>query len=200
MLPGYALQLRVAVPTDGSPPVSILGKSDSGHDVTDIFNGYLGPGQPTALVPVTRIDLSGHGESLFSEWKNPDDPETGVSKAEFQVLNGRAAHEVVQFKSILLPNFAPVVRTITLERRGNAVFTRHDSGWVVVRDGEYRATAGSGTATHPGVVLRATRISNIRETGTGATVTGGAFVAVHFDTDLVIDGAPAPVPARRQIG
>lgn len=198
-LPGYALQLPVALPTDGSPPTSILGTS-----VTTIFNGYLGPGEPTALVPVTRIDLSGHGESLFSDWKNPDDPETGVSKAEFQVLNGRAAHEVVQVKSILLPYFIPVVRTITLERRGNAVFTRQDSGWVAVRDGEYRAKPGSGIATHPGVVLRATRIGNIRETGTQFTVGSGpsamTFIAAYFDTDLIVDGAAAPVPARRQLG
>jgi hypothetical protein len=194
-LPGYALQLPVALPTDGSPATSILGPS-----VTMIFNGYLGPGEPTALVPVTRIDLSGHGESLFSDWKNPDDPETGVSKAEFQVLNGRAAHEVVQVKSILLPYFIPVVRTITLERRGNAVFTRQDSGWVAVRDGAYRATPGSGIATHPGLVLRATRIGNIRETGTSFSVAGGEFVAAYFDTDLIVDGAAAPVPARRQIG
>lgn len=198
-LPGYALQLPVALPTDGSPPTSILGPS-----VTMIFNGYLGPGEPTALVPVTRIDLSGHGESLFSDWKNPEDPETGVSKAEFQVLNGRAAHEVVQVKSILLPYFIPVVRTITLERRGNAVFTRQDSGWVAVRDGEYRARPGSGIATHPGVVLRATRIGNIRETGTQITAGSGpsamTFIAAYFDTDLIVDGAAAPVPARRQIG
>ncbi|MCD9033141.1 hypothetical protein LDO32_15545 [Luteimonas sp. Y-2-2-4F] len=194
-LPGFAVQLPVAQPTDGGAPVSVLGDS-----VTWIFNGYLGAGQPTALVPVTRVDLSGHGESLFSDWANPDDPETGVSKAEFQVLNGRAAHEVIQVKSILLPYFVPVVRTITLERRGNAVFTRHDSGWVAVRDGAYRAGAGSGIVTHPGVVLRATRVTNIFETGTRFEAGGTEFVAAYFDTDLVVDGAAAPVPARRQLG
>lgn len=194
-LPGFTAQLPVAIPTNGDPATSILGTN-----VTMIFNGYLGAGQPTALVPVTRIDLSGHGESMFSAWANPDDPETGVSKAEFQVLNGRAAHEVVQVKSILLPYFVPVVRTITLERRGNAVFTREDSGWVAVRDGLYRASPGSGIVTHPGVVQRATRVTNIRETGTAFASGGMDFVAVYFDTDLILDGAAAPVPARRQLG
>ncbi len=194
-LPGFTAQLHVAIPTNGDPPTSILGNS-----VTTIFNGSLGAGEPTALVPVTRIDLSGHGESLFSAWANPDDPETGVSKAEFQVLNGRAAHEVVQVKSILLPYFVPVVRTITLERKGNAVFTRQDSGWVAVRDGVYRSSPGSGIVTHPGVVQRATRVTNIRETGTAVSAGGMDFVAAYFDTDLIVDGAAAPVPARRQLG
>jgi hypothetical protein len=194
-LPGFTVQLSVASPTDGSGPTSILGSS-----VNMIFNLYLGAGQPTALVPVTHIDLSGHGESLFSTWANPDDSETGVSKAEFQVVNGRAAKEVVQVKSVLLPYFVPVVRTITLERKGNAIFTREDSGWVAVRDGLYRASPGSGIVTHPGVVQRATQVTNIHETGSAISAGGAMFVAAYFDTDLVIDGAATPVPARRQLG
>lgn len=191
-LPGFTRQLAVAIPSGGGGPTSILGVS-----VTAIFNGYLAPGQPTALVPVTQIDLSGHGESLFSQWANPEDPQTGVTKVEFQVLNGRAAHEVVQVKSILLPYFVPVVRTITLERKGNAVVTRHDSGWVAVRDGVYSAP---GITTHAGIVLRASKVTNIRETGSPITVGTDQFVAVYFDTDLVLDGAIGAVPARRQLG
>lgn len=194
-LPGFTAQLPVALPVNGDPPVSILGNSP-----TIIFNGYLGFGGVNPLVPVTRIDLSGHGESLFSAWANPDEHGVDVSKAEFQVLNGRAAHEVVQVRSFLLPYFIPVVRTITLERRGNAVFTREDSGWIAVRDGLYRASPASGVVTHPGVVQRATRVTNIRETGTAFPVSGIQFVAAYFDADLILDGAAAPVPARRQIG
>ena len=194
-LPGFTAQLPNAIPGDGSPATSILGTN-----VSTIFNGFLGAGQPTALVPVTRIDLSGHGETLFSAWANPEDPETGVTTAEFQVLNGRAAYEVVQVKATKCPYFVPVVRTITLERKGNAVFTRRDSGWVPVRDGEYRANPGSGIVNHPGVVLRATRVTNIRETGMPFLAGGVMFVAVYFDADLIIDGAPAPVPAERQLG
>ncbi|MFB9240455.1 hypothetical protein, partial [Massilia antarctica] len=194
-LPGFIAQLTVAEPVGGGAPASILGAS-----VTTIVNGYLGIGQATALVPLTRIDLSGHGESLFSNWANPDDPETGVAAAEFQVLNGRAAHEVIQVKSILLPYFVPVVRIITLERKGNAVFTREDSGWLAAGDGRYRAAPGSGIVVHPGVVRRATYVSNIRETGSAIPAGGMDFVAVYFDTDLILDGAAAPVPARRQLG
>lgn len=191
-MPGFVAQLSNAMPTGGGAPVSILGASG-----TTIFNNALGPAGTSPLVPVTRVDLSGHGESLFSRWTNPEDPVVGVSKVEFQVLNGRAAHEVVQLKSILMPYFVPVVRTITLERKGNAVFTRHDSGWVAVRDGRY---AHPGIATHPGVVLRATRVTNIRETGTSFDVGGDTYVAAYFDADLVLDGAAAPAAARRQSG
>jgi hypothetical protein len=194
-LPGFTAQLVNAIATDGSGAHSVLGASP-----TEIFNDALGQGGTSPLVPVTRIDLSGHGESLFSNWANPDDPETGVTKAEFQVANGRAAHEVVQVKSILLPYMIPVVRTISLERKANAVFTRYDSGWIAVRDGAYRPSPSSPVVTHPGVVTRATRVTNIRETGETVTANGADFAAAYFDADLVIDGAAQPVPARRQIG
>ncbi|MDQ1922014.1 hypothetical protein [Massilia pseudoviolaceinigra] len=194
-LPGFIAQLSVARPVGGGPLQSILGTSTTG-----IVHDYLGLGQPTALVPVTHIDLSGHGESLFSAWAHPDEPETGVAAAEFQVLNGRAAHEVIHVKSILLPYFVPVVRIITLERKGNAVVTREDSGWVAVGEGRYRAAPGSGIVVHPGVVRRATRVTNIRETGSTVHAGGMEFVAVYFNTDLIVDGADGPVPARRQLG
>jgi hypothetical protein len=194
-LPGTTLQLPVAEPAGGGGAVSILGTS-----VTTIFDAYLGPGSPNALVPVTRIDLSGFGESLFSHWANPLDAETQVSKAEFQVVNGRAGREVVQVQSVMAPGAVPVVRTITVERKGNAVFTRYDSGWVAVRDGEYHYSSGSPVVSHPGVVERFTRVTNIRETGAPISVNGWQFTAVYYDCDLIIDGAPAPVPARRQLG
>jgi hypothetical protein len=37
------------------------------------FNDNFGPLGHTSRVPVTRIDISGFGESLFSDWKNPGD-------------------------------------------------------------------------------------------------------------------------------
>ncbi|HEX6100909.1 MAG TPA: hypothetical protein VF432_31615 [Thermoanaerobaculia bacterium] len=195
-LPGFTVQLPNATPADGSPgPRSILGTS-----VTDIFNGYLGSGKPTALVPVTRIDLSGYGESLFSGWQNPTDHETQVAKAEFKVLNGRAAHEVVQVRSILLPYYVRVVRTITLERKNNAAITRHDSGWVAVDDGEYRFPPASGIVTHPGIVRRITNVSHIRETGDRVTKNGIEFAGVYYQGDVVLDGAAKPVPVKQHFG
>jgi len=47
------------------------------------------------MVPVTRFDLSGYGESLFSDWCNETSDITAVSKARFDVLVGRTSVEVV---------------------------------------------------------------------------------------------------------
>ena len=66
-------------------------------------------------MPVTRIDFSGYGESLFSNWRNPTDDPVAVSQARFDVLVGRTAYEVVQVRSILYPYAVRVVRTITID-------------------------------------------------------------------------------------
>src|SRR5262249_12983808 len=195
-LPGFAAHLPVAIPADGSPgPRSIRGTS-----VSNIFNGYLGAGQPTALVPVTRIDISGFGESLFSGWVNPTDGETDVAKADFKVLVGRTALEVVQVRSILLPYQVRVVRTVTLERKNNAVITRHDSGWVAAGDGVYQFGTASGIVTHPGVVRRITNVTHIRETGERITKLGCEFAAVYYQGELILDGAARPVPIAQHFG
>ena len=55
---GYTVQLRNAL--FGSLPAN---KSILDDDVDTIFNGYLGPGGLRPQVPVTRLDLSGYGES-----------------------------------------------------------------------------------------------------------------------------------------
>jgi hypothetical protein len=195
-LPGFTVQLPNATPTDGSPgPRSILGTS-----VTNIFNSDLGFGGTNPLVPVTRVDLSGYGESLFSGWRNPSDADVQVAKAEFKVLNGRTAHEVVQVRSILLPYHVPVVRTITLERRNNAAITRHDSGWVAAGDGFYQFRLASGIVTHPGVVRRITNVTHIRETGDRVTKNGIEFIGVYYQGDVVLDGAAKPVPVKHHFG
>jgi hypothetical protein len=195
-LPGFTVQLPNAIPADGSPgPRSILGTS-----VTNIFNGYVGSGGTNPLVPVTRVDLSGFGESLFSGWNNPADDETEVSKAEFTVMIGRTAHEVVQVRSILLPYRVPVVRTVTLERRNHGVVTRHDSGWVAAGDGEYNFGLASGIVTHPGAVRRMTHVTHIRETGDRVIKSGIEFAAVYYQGDLILDGAARPVPVAHHFG
>jgi len=187
-LPGFTFQLSNASPG----PRSILGPS-----VTGIFNGYLGSGGTNPLVPVTRVDLSGFGESLFSSWINTDDSDTEVSKAEFTVMIGRTAHEVVQVRSILLPYRVPVIRTITMERRNHGVVTRHDSGWVAAGDGKY---GFEGIVTHPGVVTKMTDVTHIRETGDRVTKDGIEFAAVYYQGDLSIEGASSPVPVKHHFG
>jgi type 1 fimbria pilin len=195
---GYTTQLPVAQPGN---------RSVLGDDVTTTFNSYLGAGGGRPMVPVTRIDVSGYGESLFSDWRNPYPDPVAVSQARFDVMVGRTAFEVVQVRSILFPYGVEVVRTITIERRNNAIITRTDSGWKAVSDGIYQFP-GSNIVTHPGVVTRITDVVNINDTGQVITVTGGVdMAAVYFDGDLVLDGAPANpdgsprlVPAKGQFG
>jgi hypothetical protein len=198
---GYTVQLQNAlfngVPT--VPPVSVLGP-----DVDAIFNGYLGPSGTRPLVPVTRLDLSGYGESLFSNWRNETNDITAVSKTRFDVVVGRTSVEVVQVRSILYPYGVRVVRTITIDRKNTGVVARHDSGWQAASDGEYNFPAGTLTV-HPGVVQKIVNVVNIRDTGQFLDAGGVQVAGVYFDGDLVIDGiakgaGPDGVPARNQIG
>lgn len=194
-LPGYTAQLPVGRP--GS-------RSALGDSVTEIFNTYLGAAGARPLVPVTRLDLSGYGESLFSDWHNPyHDPTrdaVAVVQARFDVLIGRSAYEVVQVRSYLFPYAVQVVRTITIERRNNAVVTRHDSGWRAVSDGIYDFPSVTPIVTHPGVVPRITNVTHISETGQVVTVDGVEMAAVYFDGDFELDGAPDLVMVKDQFG
>ncbi len=84
-------------------------------------------------VPLHHADLSGYGLSTHSEWRR--DAESGVTKVEFHVLNGRTAYEVIHFRSVLYECGAPVVRTITIERHNSAAMILFDTGWVAAADG-----------------------------------------------------------------
>ena len=82
---------------------------------------------------------------------------------------------------------------------------RTDSGWVAVTDGEYNWPR-SDLRTHPGVVLAARRVTNIRDTGQRWTTDGGTeLMAVKFDchadiSGVVAGGTAEGVLARDQLG
>lgn len=191
-LAGFAVQFPVGLPG---------GRGTIGDSATTIFNSYLGALGGRPMVPVSRIDISGYGESLFSDWRNPfNDPAfdaVAVTQARFDVLVGRTAVEVVQVRSKLFCYGVDVVRTVTIERRNSGVVSRHDSGWQAVSDGLY--DFGPGIVTHPGVVRRITKVVNIRETGQVIPVDGEQLAAVRFDGELHLEGA-APVPVRGHLG
>jgi len=196
---GQTLQLRNGL--FGGLPAN---KSVLDDQVDTIFNGYLSGGGLRPQVPVTRIDLSGYGESLFSNWLNPTDDPVAVSQARFDVMIGRTSYEVIQVRSVLYPYAVRVVRTITIFRKNTGGVVRKDSGWQAVSDGEY-LFPGIGLVTHPGVVQKIVNVTNIQDTGQ-LIDTGGVQVAgVRFDGDLqmqraVKGAAPAGVPVRGQIG
>jgi len=199
-LEGSAIQLRNGLFSGVPANKSVLDDS-----VDTIFNAYLGPGEQRPQVPVTRIDLSGYGESLFSDWRNDTDDPVAVSQVRFDVLIGRTSLEVIQVRSVLYPYGVRVVRTITIQRKNSGVVVRKDSGWQAATAGEY-LYPGVGLTTHPGVVRKIVNVTNIRDTGQFVDLLGGVQVAgVLFDGDLQIENTtrgagPTGVPARDQIG
>lgn len=127
-------QLRTsffALPINGST----LGKT-----VKDIFNQEFRYGGDTPKVPVEKIEFSGYGASMFSNWLDSGAAIARVSQTLFEVLVGRCAHEVVQVRSILYPWGVHVVRTITLLRSANGYVFRSDSGWKAESDGFFDFT------------------------------------------------------------
>jgi hypothetical protein len=184
------------------------------NDVAITFNDEFLTGTinmqppPPPRVPVKRIDFSGYGTSMFSEWKDSK-TEVGIVKAQFDVLVGRTAYEVVKAQSNLYPWAARVVRTITIERQGAGWTQRADSGWQASSDGMFvfpsKEQPDYAGHVHPGAVLGVTNIRNIREvTGGLTTAFGLQYQQVLFDADVVIDSAfhivnGAHVEAGRQI-
>jgi hypothetical protein len=198
-LPGAAFQLHNARAFGLPAAVTVLTPID------DTFNSNFGPATATPRVPVTRIDISGFGESLFSDWRNPVDAAATISKARFDVFVGRTAREVVQAFSVLYPYAVRVVRTITIERQNGAAVVRHDSGWQPVSNGLYLYPKPD-LITHPGVVRAAVAVTNIRDTGQRHTTPDGSeLMAVRFDCALTMENAvlgdgPDGVPALDQLG
>jgi hypothetical protein len=125
----------------------------------------------TAKVPLERIDFSGYGASIFSNWLNESANFGKVSQVKFDVLVGRTAHEVIQIKSILFPWGVPVVRSIVIQRKNTGIVTRYDSGWVAQGPGEFDFRShiagfpaeGNPYNFHPGMVKGIYNVREIRE-------------------------------------
>ncbi|NLO00726.1 MAG: hypothetical protein GX126_00205 [Bacteroidales bacterium] len=162
------------------------GNSTLGGSVTSIFNRefFYDTNYPFELfkqrgVPVTRMDLSGYGASMFSNWLNTKAAIAETSQSKFDVFVGRCSHEIIQVKSIMYPWAIKVVRTITLFRVSSGYVYRFDSGWRAESDGKfdfryyaYKDTTLPLTAEeriaefeiHPGLVKALYNVSNIIET------------------------------------
>lgn len=187
MFPGYTAQLTNLLNSAGNPTET----NNLGQIVATIFNNEFliqslaqEGGPPDARgVPLSRMDMTGYGANIFSNWLSPTAAMAQTSQAKFDVMHGRTAHEVIQVKSILYPWGIRVVRTITLFKTGTAYIMRTDSGWVAESDGlfdfsyrylKYNAAPVNGeypkdafeTVTapyelHPGVVKGLFNIRNI---------------------------------------
>jgi hypothetical protein len=181
MFKGSTVQLNNILGLDGAP----TGNSTLGKNPTIIFNGEFFPESNLINergVPLTRLDISGYGASIFSHWLNPMAPIASTSQAKFDVFVGRCAHEIIQVKSLLYPWAIKVVRTITLFRTGSGYVYRHDSGWKAESDGRFDfsyyvyvpkpvppppLTTEERQATyqiHPGIVKGLFNVRDIQET------------------------------------
>jgi hypothetical protein len=173
--------------------------------LTDIFNGDFAPSGVEPRVPVRVFELSGYGEVVFSDWKDDTDNVPAVSEVRFDVLVGRTGVEVIQARSILYPYAVRVIRTIKMLRDNAGRVQRTDSGWQAVTDGRYRWPRAE-LHTHPGVVLGATHVINIRDTGQRWTSSAGTeLMAVRFDCHVDLEGLVAGagaggVPSHDQLG
>ncbi len=161
--------------------------STLGKTVKTIFNGVFNGSKPA--VPLEKMEVSGYGASIFSNWLNKSAAIADVSQAKFDVIVGRTAHEVVQVRSVMYmcTGIVHVVRTITLMRSPNGYVFRSDSGWKAESDAfyncDYKIDFSEGgvadlvTVTNPyefhkGAVKG---VSNVREIKDYPA--GGAFTA-----------------------
>ena len=173
--------------------------------LTGIFNSEFAPGGFAPGVPVESFDVSGYGETAFSTWLADDDDAVSISQVRFDVVTGRSIIEIVQARSVLFPYAARVIRTIKLLRDNSGRVYRTDSGWQAATDGTYDWPRAD-LRTHPGVVLAAARITNIRDTGQRWTSSLGTELgAVRFDCMMQLDGVTAGgtadgVASRDQLG
>jgi hypothetical protein len=214
--PGFTVQLRNLFDQFGNfANSSILGPS-----VDQIFNGdFAPPGIRIPGVPLERIDFSGYGASIFSNWLDPGAKIAATSQAKFDVFVGRTSLEIIQVKSIVYPWGIEVVRTITMYRAGSAIIYRTDSGWRALTEGVYDFSYKDSGGTvvpnpyefHPGVVKGVFNVTNIIENdlpifppnGAGGPIT---LQPVYFDADVQIDnviqGASQnkKVPSKKMVG
>ena len=109
-----------------------------GKTVSDIFNNVFSGTSASSnpKVPVEKMEISGYGASIFSNWLNDAAAVADVSQVKFDVLMGRTAHEVVQVRSVMYTcaGIVHVVRTVTLMRSPSGYVFRSDSGWKAESD------------------------------------------------------------------
>ena len=178
MLPGYTLQVNNMLETDGTAK----GNSTLGQRVTEIFNNefFITPIASNDInlsrgVPVKRVDFTGYGINMFSNWLSPSAAMAQTSQARFDIMLGRTSHEVIQVKSILYPWGIRVVRTITLFRTSSGYVYRFDSGWKAESDGKFdfsysykdianaNKTVNAPYEFHPGIISGLYNVRNIKD-------------------------------------
>ncbi len=181
-----------------TPPILGYGETVLSNDVATIFTSEFSPGGNPSRpmgpgVPLQRIDLAGYGASVFSEWADNTSPTPRISKADFDVIRGRTAFEVVQAASLLYPYGVNVVRTITIQRQSTGMVFNADSGWRASSPGLFTFGTASNITAHRGPVGGVFNVKNIRDQPLIVPITYGTpplqyeFTMVLFDADIGLD-------------
>lgn len=175
----YGVQVITA--TDGQDPADFFDQQFTDPSLSGTFPG----------IPVTRIDLSGYGTSIYSDWNHDDITKVGVVRARFEVVIGRTAYEMLVFQTAVCPWCFRMTRTLLFERYDTGLMIKHDTGWKPVGLAHFEIL-------HPAQVLAGTMasFSNIHnvQLAPGPPITlpppfgplpkGMEFVPVTFDADL----------------
>jgi hypothetical protein len=181
--------------TPGNP--TGYGYTVLGQDVGQIFEGEFGS---NGGVPLRRIDFSGYGASIFSEWNDDQHLPPDIIKVQFNTITGRTGYEVVKAVTILYPYCVRLVRTVTIQRKLAGWVDRKDSGWQAATPGEFKfLTPDFAGHVHKGAVLGVYNVRNIRDLeGAGNVITATPpppppivdpflFRKVLFDAEIGID-------------
>ncbi len=162
------------------------------------FNKEFAASGSARMVPVTRFDLSGYGESNFSEWDNPG-ALASIGKVQFKIMVGRTAFEVVKFVSKIYPWGTTVTRSVVIERRSGGGVIRKDSGWQATQAGifDFRLTAipVNPYQFRPGIFRGCYDLKNIRPASNNiiqfndpANGNNVELAPVYFDANVQLDG------------
>jgi hypothetical protein len=181
---GNAIMLKF-METGQSQPISILGSS--AHDVNKDF----GPGGSLPVVPLTRIDLSGYGESMSSNWFNLDVKAPATQRVEFDTYVGRTERTLIQQVYEIVHIGAKCIRTVTMRRQNNGLIYRTN----VLSAGSPGSYQFQNTAiiTHPGIFPKYTNIRNIKDTGTPPIqIQSTQLSGILYDADLTVSIAGSP--------
>ena len=136
------------------------------------------------FMPVARIDLSGYGTSMFSDWHDPSLTDVGIVRALFNVLLGRTAHEIVTAQTWILPWCIRLQRTITFDRSDGGDVVKHDTGWHAVAAGEFEFLHGPPSRILAGPVSSVNNVRNIQFSASKVTVGSLTYTPCTFDADV----------------
>lgn len=179
--------------------LSVLGATlQPDASVETQFNKEFAASGSARMVPVTRFDLSGYGESNFSEWDNPG-ALASIGKVQFKIMVGRTAFEVVKFVSKIYPWGTTVTRSVVIERRSGGGVIRKDSGWQATQAGifDFRLTAipVNPYQFKPGIFRGCYDLKNIRPASNNiiqfndpANGNNVELAPVYFDANVQLDG------------